>query len=449
MIVKAAELKIPPKDPFKNDCLSRRAAAETLTRFISAPTAPFVLSLNSSFGTGKTTFVRMWRQHLKNEGFTTLYFNSWKNDFTALAQHESKHENLMDKALKAGKAMGKAAAPALVKLVTAGLIDGEAIEAAVSDAGAKLVEERIKTYEADKQTIEEFKAELHEFVKREGRSKPVVFFIDELDRCRPLFAIEVLEHAKHLFDVPGLVFVVSVDRTQLGHSIGCVYGTEMDVNGYLRRFIDLEFQLPTPNIREFVRAQRQRFSMDKFAFSHEGMYSEGWQSDIENALIISSRIYALRLRDVEHVITRLLLAMRLLSDSVNLGVLTWLICMRVAHPDYYSSYIIGQSRVDPFADNWAAALNAKSNRERHAARVLHVVWQVLPLSHEKLLAWVKDRDAKASQPAASLADDREDLKERYRFEAEIAKEILFRNCQAKALLLNTLELSQSFTFNED
>jgi len=50
--------------------------------------------------------------------------------------------------------------------------------------------------------------------------------IDELDRCRPTYAIELLENIKHLFDIEGLYFIIATDSTQLSYSINAVYGNK-------------------------------------------------------------------------------------------------------------------------------------------------------------------------------------------------------------------------------
>ena len=52
----------------------------------------------------------------------------------------------------------------------------------------------------------------------------LLIFIDELDRCRPTFAIETLEVVKHFFNVPNVVFVFSLDMNQLQKSIKTIYG---------------------------------------------------------------------------------------------------------------------------------------------------------------------------------------------------------------------------------
>ena len=78
-----------------------------------------------------------------------------------------------------------------------------------------------------------------------------MFIIDELDRCRPTFAIELLERVKHIFDVPNIVFVFGINRAELVKSLESIYG-EIDAGTYLRRFFDMEFVLPEPTAREVL-----------------------------------------------------------------------------------------------------------------------------------------------------------------------------------------------------
>lgn len=72
----------------------------------------------------------------------------------------------------------------------------------------------------------------------------LVVFIDELDRCRPSFAIEMLERIKHYFDDDRIIFVASINREQLIHSISKCYGINFDSTGYLDRFFDKNVYLP-------------------------------------------------------------------------------------------------------------------------------------------------------------------------------------------------------------
>ena len=61
------------------------------------------------------------------------------------------------------------------------------------------IQEKIATHEAEKKTLIEFKKHLAETVEK--LDKPLVFIIDELDRCRPDFSIRLIERIKHFFDI--------------------------------------------------------------------------------------------------------------------------------------------------------------------------------------------------------------------------------------------------------
>ncbi len=76
------------------------------------------------------------------------------------------------------------------------------------------------------------------------RAQKLVIFIDELDRCRPSFAIEMLERIKHYFDDERVIFVVSLNKEQLIHTITNYYGSGFDATRYLNKFFDVNINLP-------------------------------------------------------------------------------------------------------------------------------------------------------------------------------------------------------------
>ena len=75
-------------------------------------------------------------------------------------------------------------------------------------------------------------------------AEKLVVFVDELDRCKPSFAIEMLERIKHYFDDERIIFVVSLNKEQLIHTISNYYGSEFDATRYLNRFFDVSINLP-------------------------------------------------------------------------------------------------------------------------------------------------------------------------------------------------------------
>ena len=68
------------------------------------------------------------------------------------------------------------------------------------------------------------------------RANRIVIFIDELDRCRPSFTVNLLERIKHYFCDDRIIFVFSIDALELQHTIRSYYGEGVDASKYLDRF---------------------------------------------------------------------------------------------------------------------------------------------------------------------------------------------------------------------
>lgn len=236
------------------------------------------MGLNAPWGTGKTTFVEMWAQKLKNQGHTSLYFNAWENDFAddpLIAFIDAIDELVIEhsggETSEALKEMGgrllKRAIPLAIQLGSLGVMDGETREL-IADALAEGSSDLIDAHHQKKDAVDDFKEELETFVNdlsngkdEDEKGRPLFFFVDELDRCRPDFAVELLERIKHLFNVPGIVFILVTNPNQLRHSIKAMYGQGMNAKGYLRRFVNLDYKLPDPEPGRFAQ----------FLFDHHGL----------------------------------------------------------------------------------------------------------------------------------------------------------------------------------
>ncbi len=129
---------------------------------------------------------------------------------------------------------------------------GQAIRGVSSHA---LMDQRVSDFEQGQAAVHEMKHSLEAIVRALGRSDkhpPIVIFIDELDRCRPTYAVKLLEEIKHLFDVPGLVFLLAINGDQLAYSVSGAYGAGFNGRAYLRRFIDREYKLAEPGLYPLV-----------------------------------------------------------------------------------------------------------------------------------------------------------------------------------------------------
>jgi tRNA A37 threonylcarbamoyladenosine biosynthesis protein TsaE len=76
-MIKHKEIDILAGNPFANCKLDRQQYAKVLTSIVDTYGDGFVLAINNKWGTGKTTFVKMWEQALKDNKYQTVYFNAW------------------------------------------------------------------------------------------------------------------------------------------------------------------------------------------------------------------------------------------------------------------------------------------------------------------------------------------------------------------------------------
>lgn len=273
--VKAKEFEIEdPNQPFKDDKLGRKEYAEILTGIVETMVGGAVIALNGAWGTGKTTFLKMWEQHQKNQDFPVIHYNAWEDDIC--------DEPLMSmlrgmKELQGGEKLDnlfRVGAKVLVgalsgALVAATGVFGKVAKGAVK-GGMKQLEESVydslKEDDNRMKLMQSFKESLSDYMTTVcNNGKPLVFMVDELDRCNPSFAVKVLERIKHLFDVPGIVFVLAIDKKQLACSVKGFYGSnEIDADEYLRRFIDYDYYMPEPNADQFCDYLYDYYGFDDF-----------------------------------------------------------------------------------------------------------------------------------------------------------------------------------------
>ncbi|MDU6807572.1 MAG: P-loop NTPase fold protein [Clostridium sp.] len=275
---------IPEDNPFQNDALDRKNIAVNLTNIIDSQQDGMVLAIDSEWGAGKTTFIRMWQTFLDNnvyeEKISTLYYNAWENDYikeplvSVLSELNEqiieKEESIeirekLEKAMNELKPLVKSSGKVLLNVLTKGVLEKYGISGLVKDAlqqlSDNLGELAFEEVEMEKNIRKKLKDKLERF--QEVADKKIVVFIDELDRCRPTYAIELLETIKHIFDLDNYIFVISLDKQQLGESIKTIYGSEMDTNGYLKRFFDMEYKLENPSIASFLMS-KSNFIRNKY-----------------------------------------------------------------------------------------------------------------------------------------------------------------------------------------
>ncbi len=249
----------------EDDLLGRKKISGRLSKLLERIEDPLVIALDGGWGTGKSYFLKRWvAEHRKVDSnkALTVYFDAFAHDYlnepligliSALSARTPTKNNKNITALKS--AAVKLIRPAV--RVTLAAVSGGATEmlggamagatsAATSDA-KDAVDKFWKREEGRHQAMLDFHSALENLTSpsKEGNSHtPLVIVIDELDRCRPDYALEVLEIIKHFFSVPHVHFVLGVNLNSLENSVTARYGPQIDATAYLQKFVSLKMTLP-------------------------------------------------------------------------------------------------------------------------------------------------------------------------------------------------------------
>jgi hypothetical protein len=347
---------------WSDDVLQREEYSKFLTNLLTShftrennsPSKTLTFALDSGWGGGKTFFVDRWMKDLEQSGHPVLKFDAWENDFSnepsvafmatlssALEPYIkelstiAKKNSILKKLSVVKKSLRKGLLPA-TKIVAAGLlkkttgivvgelteafttgdtdIDEESVDALIEGSKTSLekgldtyFEKVLKQHQDTAKSKKQFKIELEdlvtELVKENKYKPPFVFFIDELDRARPDYAIRLLEEIKHLFGVPGICFCISTNLSQLTHSIKSVYGEGFDGYQYLKRFFDFEYSLPEPNYFSYAKLLMQNTPRAIRDFSYLGFLHYYYSKDgaLEKAFAAISEMFELDLRSQKQI----------------------------------------------------------------------------------------------------------------------------------------------------
>ncbi|WP_435257222.1 KAP family P-loop NTPase fold protein [Thioclava sp. FR2] len=250
------------KDPF-----NRLGTGKALSDLVERIDDPLVIALDGMWGSGKSWFLKRWvgAHSLENGGrANTVYFDAFANDFmddplialtSAIGDRlpAKEERKTWNKFKKAASRLARPVARVGLAAATGGVTEfvGPVIDT-IAEASSKEIEKAAEAFwaredgrRAAMQQLRGAIVELTELGLKAGEKiRPLVVVVDELDRCRPDYALSLLEVIKHFFSVPNVHFVLGVNLEALKHSVSARYGTGIDSDRYLRKFISLILKLP-------------------------------------------------------------------------------------------------------------------------------------------------------------------------------------------------------------
>ena len=391
--VQPRDIDIPEDDPFANDAMDRKEQISVLTNVIKAIDGPCVLGIDGPWGSGKTTFIRMWDQHLRNESFPVVSFNAWETDFSGdpfLALSDEISQELrryrggsfdakIESVMEMTKEVALRATPAAIRLLTAGVLDLSPIfERELGQIAASYAQERISSYQGAKQTLLDFRNTLQDAARSLSESKgglPLVVVIDELDRCRPSYAAELLEIAKHLLAVDHIVFVLAVNRDELAHSIRSLYGNDFDGERYLRRFFDIDLRLPEPSREKFIGQALAAIQFDDYFGRTLDQQAGGAYQQIKllfSAFFAASDVSLRTINQAIHHLGLVLVTLRPDRRFFGFAVAVALI-LRTMDPASYREFMNGEIEDAVVAQRIFSKIDVDDDRREHQRALFETV----------------------------------------------------------------------------
>ena len=375
--LKLSEPEIQGDNPWADDALKRADVAEKLTKLICGQSDPFVISLHGHWGTGKTFLLKRWQKQLEKDGYRAIYFNAWEDDFCddpLVAIIGQLSDFLKREKLQELDGKIKEAAKSLLIQGTLSIlhkVSGLNIDKILEQFANKTLDEYSQQREK-KTELQTALQELSEKVKADT-GYPLIFIIDELDRCRPTFAIELLERVKHIFDIPDMVFIFGINRDELCSSIRSVYG-EIDADTYLRRFFDMEFLLPEIDSKVFYEYLIKRYQLEEFYIrlsqnTRLKEYSDGIQRFNRNLPALCGH-FGLSLRDIDFCVRLIVFTGKtgITTRLVSQPLLSLLILLRLKNKTLYQEYIRGD-RTGSEVMNYIDELVPPENRNPESVRM--------------------------------------------------------------------------------
>lgn len=281
-----------------------------------------VLSIDAPWGHGKTFFLKHLKNKFQSAGYPVLEFNAWENDFDIdpfISLYDSflgqlnklcqpfdweNQRNIKRARKELGKIISKTA-KAITGLDVPGFVElGREIKRYFTSlfSGSRLhFETPVPSQSAEiRQKIIEIFDLYREVLETRFLNGNIIILVDELDRCRPTYSVEVLECIKHLFCIPKACFVFAVNSDALSASLKTIYGNINSLD-YLNRFFDYSYFLPPPPVRDYFLVLTAPYN----------------NSTTENMIRLMAAIIGyddgkgvVSLRDVDHIVNRFVRSIR-------------------------------------------------------------------------------------------------------------------------------------------
>ena len=351
---------------FDGDLLDRQSISKQLSELVDKIEDPMVLALDDKWGAGKTYFLKRWvAAHTRENGgkAVTVYFDAFENDYLSdplVAIVSSLAERMPDKqsgSFEKWKVVAaKLARPAFgvaLSVATFGATKyfgemGDVIAEATASEAREATKDLWEVERQRKDAMKNFKEILDKITNEHGAS--IVIVVDELDRCRPDYALSILEMIKHFFSVRRVHFVLGANLEALQSSVRARYGMDLDAERYLRKFISASFSLP--RLVGLRQSESTVFRYSSYLAKEMGL-PEGIAGRCIDLLSCVSAQNEVSLRDVGKILSRVALVPNEASKKKHpdgwVDILCVLVVASVVNPRLHAKLVTASATRDEIA----------------------------------------------------------------------------------------------------
>ena len=375
MKFKTPPIEISAEHPFASDPFHRKPFTKLLNNAIESIDDSLVISIDSSWGHGKTTFAKQWVQSLKNDGKKVILFNAFQHDldedpFLSFSgeiyafikdhfkdQFKEERKSFLENSGNLLSVLATSALKTGLNAATAGVINDKACNNIMKAANAEIAsitgrmcEEKIENHTQKKKLFDAFHENLKKLAElvRNEQDFPLTIIIDELDRCRPDFALQLLERIKHYFNVDNVTFVLLICEKQFLNHVTSTYGLNKNIESYLHKFADLFLTLP--NGRPFDSGESYLKYMEE---TSDRMGLQKTQITYTCGYLAASNQCSMR--QCNQMLSIIALYSNLFPRSLDIETMAILIFLKVTHID-----IIEKLAANNFKINYLESLEMNS-----------------------------------------------------------------------------------------
>jgi KAP family P-loop domain len=342
------EIKNKDKVNWNDYSVDRKETADFLLRIFKNSKGPLSIRLDAAYGSGKTTFLKCLSEEAHNDKFIVIDYNAWEEEITLDARsslclnllQELRLNDVNGRVAPKISTLQKVLIPVVGKFVIASTSramfgNSEAIgdilnAVKLENDIEKWLRDATDNVDKNRSSISAVQSALKSI--QNEFNKPILILVDELDRCRPDFAIEVLETIKHFFSIEGIFTLIGVDENVLHSIIKKRYGNQIDCEGYLLRHFNYKINFSKYSYEKYIKyGLKDRDIDDNISIS------------LLNYIVPLCELYIPTMRQINTILNNVQLIYSIRPKNIHFNLLVFAYLLKYLDYDFYQLLLLKEN----------------------------------------------------------------------------------------------------------